>query len=402
MAIALNNLPAGSPRSVHPGSGADPGFALWNLGFRPFYLLAAAYGALSVLAWALQYAGLLPWMLVRGPLWHGHEMLFGFTLAVIAGFLLTAVRNWTGIDTPTGLPLMVLAALWLAARLLTPWPLWSALANIAFPLALALAIARPLCLSRNLRNAFFPLLLLVLASLSGLWHLAASGQLDVPLRLILLLGLDIVLFIMVVIGGRVIPMFTNNGVPGAGAARQARLEWLAPASVLLLLAADLLQLPAAALAVLALLAALLHGVRLLLWRPWRTLRVPLVWILHAAYAWIVIHLTLRGLAAAGWVAESHAWHALTAGAIGGLTLGMMVRTARGHTGRRLEADGWETACFLLVQAAALLRVFGGLIADALYLPSVVASGLLWSSAWALYALRYWPVLTRPRLDGKPG
>ena len=376
--------------------------ALWNLGFRPFYLLASLFGAVSVLGWALHYAGLLPWAWLQGPLWHGHEMLFGFTLAVVAGFLLTAVRNWTGVDTPTGLPLMGLAVLWLAGRLLAPWPLWSALANIAFPVALATAIALPLYRTRNLRNAFFPLLLLSMGLLSGLWHLALLGHVDLSPRLMLLLGLDMVLFIMVVVGGRVIPMFTNNGVPGASATRHALVERFAPASVLLLLAADLLQLPPRAIAAVTLFAALAHGLRLWLWRPWCTLRVPLVWILHVAYGWIVIHLALRALSAAGWIAESFAYHALTVGAIGGLTLGMMTRTARGHTGRMLVADGWELACFLLIQAAALSRVFGGLLSVALYLPSIVASGLLWSAAYGLYALRYWPVLSRPRIDGRPG
>ncbi len=378
------------------------GFALWSLGFRPFYLLASLYAAASVLLWALQYAGLLPWLWLQGSLWHGHEMLFGFTLAVVAGFLLTAVRNWTGVDTPTGLPLMGLAALWLAGRLLAPWPLWAALANFAFPAALALAIAIPLYRSRNLRNAFFPLMLLGMGLLSGLWHLALLGEIELSPRLMLLLGLDVVLFIMVVIGGRVIPMFTNNGVPGISATRHTLLERLAPASVLLLLMADLFQLSPQVIAALALLAALVHGLRLLLWRPWRTLGVPLVWILHVAYAWIVIHLVLRALSAPGWVAESLALHALTTGAIGGLTLGMMTRTARGHTGRMLVADGWEVACFLLIQAAALSRVFGGLLSPALYLPSIIASGLLWSAAYGIHALRYWPVLTQPRIDGRPG
>jgi uncharacterized protein involved in response to NO len=375
--------------------------ALWNLGFRPFYLLASVFGAVSALGWALQYAGLPPWPWLQGPLWHGHEMLFGFTLAVVAGFLLTAVRNWTGVDTPSGLSLMALAALWLAGRLLVPWPLWAALANIAFPVALAAAIAVPLYRARNLRNAFFPPLLLGMGLLSGLWHMALLGYADLSPRL-LLLGLDVMLFIMVVVGGRVIPMFTNNGVPGASAARHALVERLAPASVLLLLAADLLQLPAAAITAVTLFAALAHGLRLWLWRSWRTLRAPLVWILHVAYAWIVIHLLLRALSAAGWVAQSHAYHALTVGAIGGLTLGMMTRTARGHTGRMLVADGWELTCFLLIQAAALSRVFGGLLSAALYLPSIVTSGLLWSAAYGLYTLRYWPVLSRPRIDGRPG
>jgi uncharacterized protein involved in response to NO len=214
--------------------------------------------------------------------------------------------------------------------------------------------------------------------------------------------MDVVLFIMTVMGGRVIPMFTNNGVPGAGATRHPIVEKFALGSVLVLFLADLLQAQSAVVAAIALIAAIAHGARLALWRSWWTLATPLVWILHAAYAWIVVHLALRGLSGLDVLAESFAVHALTMGAIGGLTLGMMTRTARGHTGRPLIADGFELAMFLLVQVAAVVRVFGGMAAPELYLSSVQLSGLLWSAAFGLYAVRYWPVLTRPRLDGKPG
>jgi uncharacterized protein involved in response to NO len=207
---------------------------------------------------------------------------------------------------------------------------------------------------------------------------------------------------MAVMGGRVIPMFTNSGVPGANARRNATVEKLALGSVLVLLAADVLPVPAPALAPIALVCAAAHGIRLALWDSRKTLRTPLVWILHAAYAWIVIHLALRALAALGWIAEPLAIHALTIGAIGGLTLGMMTRTARGHSARPLVADGAEVACYALVLLAAAVRVAGPLVAPGAYLASVVASGVLWSAAFALYFVRYWPILTRPRLDGRPG
>ncbi|MBX3652275.1 MAG: NnrS family protein [Burkholderiales bacterium] len=379
-------------------------FALWNLGFRPFYLLASVFGVLTILLWIAQLSGLLTEAYLQGPLWHGHEMLFGYTLAVVAGFLLTAVRAWTGEPTPTGAPLMALAALWVAGRVLvlTSYGELAAVANAAFPAALALAIAVPLWRSRNTRNYFFVGLLLLMAALVAILHLTLLGVIVLPPRASLVLGLDVMLFIMAVIGGRVIPMFTNNGVPGAGATRQLWLERLALASIMLLFVADLLQPGATAIAVVALVATLAHGLRLLLWRPWRTLSTPLVWILHAAYAWIVVYLALRAFAAVGWVAETHAIHALTVGAIGGMTLGMMVRTARGHTARPLRADGFELACFLLIQVAALGRVFGAMIFPAAYLPGIQISGLLWAAAFGIYAVRYWPVLTRPRLDGKPG
>ncbi len=390
-------------RSLQPSAAPAPGFALWNLGFRPFYLLASVFSAFSVALWAAQVSGVLGHAWLQGPLWHGHEMLFGYTMAVIAGFLLTAVRNWTGRPTPDGVPLMALAALWVAGRVLvlTPYGVAAAAANAAFPLALAVAIGIPLVQARNVRNYFFIGLLVLMSGLLLALHLAMQGASGFPPRLSLWLGLDVVLFIMAVMGGRVIPMFTNNGVPGANAERHPLVEKLALGSVLLLFLADAFQLPPAAVAAVALVAAAAHGARLFLWRPWRTLSTPLVWILHAAYAWIVLYLLLRGLSGFGWLGESFAVHALTVGAIGGLTLGMMTRTARGHTGRPLRADRWEVAMFLLVQAAALVRVLGGM-AFPDYLASVQLSGLLWSAAFALYAVRYWPILTRSRLDGQPG
>lgn len=380
------------------------GFALWNLGFRPFYLLASLFGACSVLLWSAQNAGWLPAAYLQGSLWHGHEMLFGYTMAVVAGFLLTAVRAWTGMPTPAGLPLMALALLWVAGRILvlTPFSLSSAVVNAAFPVALAVAIGRPLWRSRNVRNYFFVGLLMMMGVLVAVLHLALLGVIELPSRLGLVLGLDVMLFIMAVMGGRVIPMFTNNGVPGAGATRHALLERLALGSVLLLFVADLLQFPHAVVAVAALAAALMHGLRLNLWRPWRTLATPLVWILHAAYAWILVHLALRAMSGLGWIAESHAIHALTTGAIGSMTLGMMTRTARGHTGRPLLADGFEVACFLLIQLAAMVRVFGVMAYPDWYLHGIQISAVLWASAFLIYAVRYWPVLTRPRIDGKPG
>jgi uncharacterized protein involved in response to NO len=385
------------------GSVGGGGFALWSIGFRPFYLLASLFAAVSVPLWAAQSSGWLPAPYLQGPLWHGHEMLFGYTLAVVAGFLLTAVRNWTAQPTASGPALMALAGLWVAGRVLvlTPYPATAAIVNAAFPLALAVAIGIPLVRSRNTRNYFFLGLLALMAALVAGLHVALLGAAGLPPRLGLVLGLDVMLFIMTVMGGRVIPMFTNNGVPGAGAARHPLVEKLALGSVLALFVADALQWHGV-LAAVAAVAAATHCARLALWRPWRTWRAPLVWILHAAYAWIVAHLVLRALAAMGLVGESPALHALTVGAIGGLTLGMMTRTARGHTARPLVAGTPEFACFVLIQAAALVRVFGPLVLPASYLASVQLSALLWAAAFALYAASYWPVLTRSRLDGKPG
>lgn len=383
---------------------APRGFALWQLGFRPFYLLASGYAALSVLLWSLQFTGRLPAPYLPGPLWHAHEMLFGFTLAVVVGFLFTAGRNWSNRPTPTGLPLAALALLWIAGRVLvlTPWGWASALANAAFPLAAAIALAIPFLAAGNRRNYFFIGLLALLGLATLSMHLHELGVVAVPGWVGIQVALDVVLFILCVMGGRVIPMFTNNGVPGAGAQRLALLEKLALGSVLAVLAADLLQVPAMVLAAIAALAAAAHLARWLAWRPWKTLRTPLVWVLHLAYAWIPVHLVLRALAVAGWTTPSAATHALTVGAIGGLVIGMMTRTARGHTARPLRADGRDVACYLLVAAAALVRVLLPLAVPGLTLEAVLASGLLWSAGFGLYVLFYWGVLTRPRLDGKPG
>ncbi|NCT83788.1 MAG: NnrS family protein [Comamonadaceae bacterium] len=391
-------------RIEEPPRPAPSGFALFALGFRPFYLLASLFAALSVPLWALQFSGLLGHAYLAGPVWHAHEMLFGFTLAVIVGFLFTAGRNWTGLPTPTGTPLAALAVLWVAARVLvlTPYAVAAAVANVAFPLAAAVGLALPFWKARNRRNYFFVGLLLLFAVAAGWVHLAQLGLVHQPGTAGITLALDMVLFILAVMGGRVIPMFTNNGVPGAGAERHPRVEQLALGGVLALLLADALGLRGGPLAGLAAAAGAAHAWRWALWRPWRTRRVPLVWVLHLAYLWLPLHLLLRALAELGWVMPSLATHALTVGAVGGLVIGMMTRTARGHTGRPLRADRWEVAGYALVAAAAVVRVGLPLLAPAQTVQAALVSALLWSAGFGLYALRYWPVLSRPRVDGKPG
>lgn len=388
-----------------PPAAAPRGFALWQLGFRPFYLLASVFAAVSVLLWGLQSSGRLAAPYLAGPLWHAHEMLFGFTLAVVVGFLFTAGRNWTNLPTPTGVRLAALALLWLAGRVLvlTPWGWASALANAAFPLAAAIALAVPFVRAGNRRNYFFVLLLAALALASLAVHLNQLGAIALPAWAGIQLALDLVLFILCVMGGRVIPMFTNNGVPGAGAGRRDWLEKLALGAVLALLAVDALPLlPAWVAGAVAGVAAAAHVARWLLWHPWKTLRTPLVWVLHLAYAWIPLHLGLRALAAAGVLAPSVATHALTVGAVGGLVIGMMTRTARGHTGRPLRADGWDVAAYLLVAGAAIVRVLLPLAVPQWTLDAILGSAVLWSAGFAVYAGRYFGVLTRPRVDGKAG
>ena len=379
-------------RPSEPGGGAAPGgrAAIFALGFRPFYLLAGAYAALGVPLWALQYLGWLPG---ADPLWHAHEMLFGYAFAVIAGFLLTAVRAWTGVPTPAGAALAAMAALWLGARVLALFSLpAAAAADAVFALALAWGIGRPIIASRN-RNWFFIVLVLAIG--------AASAAFNAWPRLALSVGMDLVLFIIAVMAGRVVPAFTNNAVPGAGARRIQWVEYGALGSVLFLLLFDLSNFEKAA-SIAALGAAALHGARLALWAPLKTRSNPILWILHLSYAWIVVHLALRGCAGFGLAPAALATHALTVGAIGGLTLGMMTRTARGHTARSLKAGRAEIAAYLLVQGAAIARVLLPLALPSAYAAAIGLSAALWSAAFAVFVVAYFPILSRPRLDGQPG
>jgi len=388
-------------RIEEPPQPAARRLALWDLGFRPFYLLAALLAALSVPLWALQFSGLLTQPVLRGSAWHAHEMVFGYALAVVIGFLFTAGRNWSGQPTPTGKPLMALAALWLLARLLvlSPWLWASLLLNLAVPWAAAWGLWRALHAAGNKRNYFFVGLLVAMGLASAAVHLGQAGVLRLPG---LNIGLDLLLFMIAVMAGRVVPMFSNNGVPGMRATRQPQVEKAALGSVLLLLALDLLGVEGAVLAAALLAAALAQGLRLALWQPWKSWRNPLVWVLHLAYAWLPVHLLLRAGATLGWIAPGPATHALTLGVIGLITLGMITRTALGHTGRPLKAGPVEISAYLSMLLAALLRVLFPLLAPASLMLGVQLSAALWSLSFVLYLLRYTPLLMRPRPDGQAG
>jgi len=370
-------------------------FALWGLGFRPFYLLASSFASLSILVWTMQFSGLLPYAYLQGPIWHAHEMLFGFTLAVLTGFLLTAGQNWSGQPTPKGAYLAALAALWVAGRILvlSPWSWLAAGVNVAFPLAVATALAIPLYRGNNRRNYFFVALLLLMALAQLVVHLNALGVLQVPGWAGIALGLDVMLLVLSVMGGRVIPMFTNNAIPGAKAVRHPWVEKLALGMVLLLIASDALHVSGTWLALLAVFTMLAHLTRLCLWQPWKTLHTPLVWVLHAAYAWIPLHLAFRAMAAMSWVSSSVANHALTAGAIGTMVIGMMTRTALGHTGRKLVAGKAEVSCYSLVSAAAVVRVFVPLVNPSLVTYAVLIAAAMWSFGFAVYTVQYWGILS---------
>lgn len=382
------------------------GSPLLSLGFRPFYLLAALFALLAVPLWIASWLGAAqPGSYLGGVAWHGHEMVFGFAAAVIAGFLLTAVRNWTGLPTPTGAPLAGLALLWLLARvlMLTGPAAIAAIIDAAMLPALGAAVGVPIWRSRNTRNYKILLLLAALMGLNMLFHLAhlniVSGALE---RTALMGALDLIAILIAVVGGRVIPAFTENAFPALRLRRVPAVETVALGTLVLVLAAGLLrpwlQLPGAVWVTLLALAAAAHVARLMLWQPLKTRRNPLLWMLPAAYAWIPIALALRALAEAGEISPIAATHGLTVGAMGGLMLAMMMRSALGHTGRPLAAGPFEIAAFLLVQIAAIVRVFAGIIWPESYQVSVMASGVLWSLAFAVFLVRFAPMLVRVRVS----
>jgi uncharacterized protein involved in response to NO len=393
-----------TPEPAQPA--ADDGPALWRLGFRPFYLLGAAFAAIGVPLWVVFYAGgATPPAGLPAHLWHSHEMVFGFAIAIVTGFLFTAVRNWTNLPTPSGARLAALAVLWVAVRaayLAGAVGLAFAL-ELAFLALVALALLSVLVRARNRRNYFVGVLFVVLALADTAFYAAATGAWtaiapDAPVRF----ALYLVVVLTTVIGGRVIPMFTTNAIRGLSQFRDARLDRAAIAAGVLAFALELAGAPAIALVPVALAAAALHAARLWGWRPLATRGRPILWILHAGYAWIAVGFVLLAAAGAGLVARPLAMHAFGLGAVGGLVIGMITRTALGHTGRLLTAGRPETTMYALVQAAALARVFGPLVLPQAAMGWVEASAALWCAGFVLYLVVYWPRLSRPRVDGQPG
>ncbi|MBW8329352.1 MAG: NnrS family protein [Thiobacillus sp.] len=386
------------------------GWAPFALGFRPFFLAAGVYAVVLMALWLLVLRGSLEPGMLSPLVWHGHEMLFGFTVAVIAGFLLTAAQNWTGIRTPSGTPLAALFLVWLAGRLAFLVPGLPAglvaLVDLAFLPAVALTLAVPILKARQLHNAPFPLMLLVLTAANALVHLEAlgwtTGWAFSSASLGLHLATYVVVTMVVVMGGRVIPSFTDNKLR-TRARRWKTIEILVPVTTLGALLAALIASDSYITALLAATAATVHVIRLAGWYTPQYWSVPLLWILHLGYAWIALGFALLALSAAGFsTAAVSSLHAFTAGGIGVLTLGMMARVSLGHTGRMLEPAPVMTRAFVAINLAALLRVALPLLFPGVYMQSMMAAGLAWVIAFALFVVIYAPMLLRPRVDGKPG
>ena len=390
------------PRPAPPAQG----WPFLRLGFRPFYLGAALFAALAVPLWAAVWLGAVAAPMPLPPLWwHAHEMLFGFAVAVIVGFLLTAGKAWTGLPTPRGAALGALAALWLSARVagvFAPPALFALLDLLLLPVV-AVVLTRLLLRAGNRRNLPLAGLLGALALANAAFHGAALGLVALPPLAPLHAGLALIVMIECVMAGRVVPSFTANATPSMTLVPQPRVARAALVCTALGLAGWVFA-PAAWPTALALGAAALLQARLLWgWQPWVTRDRPILWVLHAAYAFVPIGLALLALAVPGWVAVSAGVHALAVGATGGLIIGMVTRTARGHTGRPLRVSRLEVAAYALVLAAALLRSLVQLVPQVVApTPALVAAAAAWSAAFLLYAWRFGPWLVSTRADGQDG
>jgi uncharacterized protein involved in response to NO len=381
---------------------------LWRLAFRAGFLAAAAFAVLGMARW-------LHWMLWpdawQGPIspnwWHAHEMVFGFAMPVVAGFLLTAVATWTGTSGTRGRRLQLLFGLWLVARavlwLMPQWQVLAWLAEMLFIGLLMFELGTRVWARRQWRNLLFLPVLLVLALLDSASYWFAR-------ELTLSAGLHygavwMISTLVVIIGGRVIPLFTGNRLGLKIAPLPIGFEVLAIGSVMvigLLTAIIPSQQSSPWLQWLCLAAGVLHLYRLGRWQGWKTRGVPLLWSMHLSYLCIPLAMLGLTVAATDPIASKNMIHLLAIGAVGGMILAMMSRVSMGHTGRPLEVPGYLAGAFALIILAAFIRAVLPMLTPALTPWAWRISALLWMLAFACFLYRYLPILTSPRPDGKPG
>ena len=378
-------------------------------GFRPFWFLGPLWAMAVVGLWVQALAGAIELPTLFDPLsWHRHEMLFGFLGAVIAGFLMTAIPNWTGRLPIAGWRLAALVAMWVAARFAILFSssiggLTAMAVEAAFLLTLAGACAREVLIARN-RNVPVIGVVLLFAVAAVIDHLESLGILATD-QLGWRSGFALVLILIALIGGRIIPSFTANWLIKQGRNRlpgqATTFDYVAIAVTVLALGCWAFQVAASLAASLLFAAGLLQVGRLARWGGWRTAREPLVLILHISYSWLPIGLLLLGLSIVDMdVSGTAGVHALGAGAMASMVLAVMTRATLGHTGRELHAGPGTVAIYALVTAGAALRVAAPwLPVD--YLLSIKLSGALWGGAFLLLLLLYGPKLLGPRPDGKP-
>jgi uncharacterized protein involved in response to NO len=392
----MSTRTAGIPR-YRPFNGP----VLFRQGFRPFFLGAGLWGFASVALWLAVVQGAVSIPTSFGPAWHAHEMIFGFAAAVIAGFLLTAIPNWTGRMPLQGLPLVILFGIWLIGRvaIATSALIGSGLAaalDLSFLVVLLGVVLREIMSGRNWRNLPMPIAVGALLLANFLTHAEAAGDLPSD-RLGERLGIATIILLISLVGGRIIPSFTRNWlVKRAETHMPAGFSQFDRACLILTLAGlgSWVAAPASTVTAAALLAAgLACFVRLARWRGHRSLREPLVWSLHLGFAWVSAGLCLLGLSILlpELVPSTAGLHALTAGAIGSMTLAVMTRASLGHTRRPLIADGWIATIYALIATAATSRVAAPMLPD-VYGPLLWASGVLWSAAFGLFTVRFGRVL----------
>lgn len=388
------------------------GFALFAYGFRPFFLLAGCYGIVSVLVWLWLYrTGTSPLPGMPPQLWHGHEMLFGFVGAAVAGFMLTAVPSWTGSRGFAGLPLVVLTLIWILARAAFALashlpPVMVAVAELAFIPSLLVLVAPPVLRSGN-RNLPVLFVLFIFWCLDAAFLWAVKHADAVLARQMLLATLGVVMLLITVIGGRIVPAFTGNALRARGIDAPLRARPFIDRTLIAVMAAlvlaDLLRAPAGVAATIAGLAALLQALRMSGWQSLRTFRDPIVWVLHVAYFWLPVGLALRALHVLGGFGFAAHWiHALGTGAAATMILAVMTRAALGHTGRPFVVAPAIVAAYGLMIAAAVLRVFGPTLLPVAYPVTITLSVAAWTAAFVLFLYVYTPILLRARADGRPG
>lgn len=385
--------------------------SLFKLGFRPFFLCASGYGLLAILLWGLSYTGelQLPVIFSSPMLWHGHEMVYGYAVAVIAGFLLTAVKNWTGEQTLHGRPLLLLVLVWLVARIFAVMPndallIWQAAFDNLFLLLLSISLALPIFKTKSWKQlALVTKVLLIMAS-NIVFYLGAAGIVEDGERLGLYSGVYLILALILTLARRLMPFFIESGIKQP--VKIKNNAWIDRSSLLLFLLfwiADLVTPDNAVVAILAALLFVLHAVRLSGWYNPGIWNQPLLWVLFAAYGFMIGGFLLKALVWFAGVPASLALHTFTYGGIGLMTLGMMARVSLGHTGRDVYRPSKTHAwMFLFLASGALIRVVLPLIDAAHYMLWIQWSYLHWVIAFALFVFIYAPKLVAARVDGKPG
>lgn len=389
----------------------SPSFALFELGFRPFFSAAGLFSVLSMALWMGIYVFSTSWVHPQpgGILWHAHEMVYGYALAVVAGFLLTAVGNWTGVPGLRGRALAALLAAWVTARLATFLPLASApliaaAADGVFLLGLIAAVTRPVVRVRQWKQIGIITKLWLLLLSNAAYYAGVLGYLDSGSRWGLYAGLYLILALVFTLARRVMPMFIERGVSETFVARNR--AWVDVGSLVLFLAWAVVDVLFPEYSLVGWLSLALFGIHTVRMRDWYTpgiWKAPLVWSLYLGYGWLVFGFLLKAFSVWSNVAPTLAVHAFTVGGIGLVTLGMMSRVSLGHTGRNVfEPPAALAPLFATLALGAVVRVVPPLVDATHYVVWIGISQAFWMVAFGLFCVVYLPVLVRPRLDGRPG